>query len=341
MQMSKRVRLNEHTIQDSQFMTLISVHQSDLSYGYSGLQTILDLLNNLRKETAVMEYRLKSLERNSLPLVSSSNSIDEISGESESSLLFQVEYQLKWKGSEYRNFLLYVGMVVLNNFLKQEEYQHFLKLCCAVTICSSDIYREYVIRKDNRPSLSDCLFNDYIEQYIEIYGSHSISSNVHNLIHITDDVIRFGNLNNISTYSFENRLGMMKNKLKKCNKPLEQIARRINEIKDVIVKGNRSTLLSSTQFLKLENPVASNQSFLTVIFKEDFRLSTKKFSVKWFLAKTTQGIRIIELTKITRSQTPNLVIFGKPLQKKEFFSRSLFLHRISIFTCQMVQLGKR
>lgn len=264
-----------------------------------------------------------------------------------------------WKGSEYRTFLLYVGMVVLKDFLKQEEYQHFLKLCCAVTICSSDIYRKHVIRKDNSPSLSDCLFNDYIEQYIEIYGSHSISSNVHNLAHITDDVIRFGNLNNISTYPFENRLGMIKNKLKKCNKPLEQIARRINEIKDVMDKRNRSILTSFTQFPKLKNPLASNQSFSTVIFKEDFRLSTKKFSDKWFLAKTTQGIRIIEFTKITRSLTLNLVIFGKPLHNIEIFFEKPFSSSniniylsdgatgeeisfpISMIVCKMVCLGYR
>lgn len=262
-----------------------------------------------------------------------------------------------WKGSEYRTFLLYVGMVVLKDFLKQEEYQHFLKLCCAATICSSDIYRKYVIRKDNRRSLSDCLFHDYIEKYIEIFGSHSVSSNVHNLIHITDDVIKFGNLNNISTYPFENRLGMIKNKLKKCNKPLEQIARRINEIKDVMFNKNHSNLNSSTQFPKLKHPVASNQSFSTVIFKEDFRLSTKKFSDKWFLARTTEGIRIMEMTKITRSQTLNLVIFGKPLRKIEnffespFSSSNIYIYlsdgsndeeislSISMIVCKMVCLG--
>lgn len=49
-----------------------------------------------------------------------------------------------WKGTEYRTFLLYIGMVVLKDILISEEYFHFLKLCCAVALCSSNSYRVYV-----------------------------------------------------------------------------------------------------------------------------------------------------------------------------------------------------
>lgn len=116
MQTSKKVRLNANAIQDSQFMTVNGVYQSDSYCSDSGLQMILDLLDNLRKETAVMEYRLKSLERNSLPLVSSSNSADEKSWESENSLLFlnlplktkldADEFELKLNEPEFRNIVV-------------------------------------------------------------------------------------------------------------------------------------------------------------------------------------------------------------------------------------------
>lgn len=242
-----------------------------------------------------------------------------------------------WKGSEYRTFLLYLSIVVLKNLLKWDEYEHFLKFYCAVTICSSDIYRKYVVRRDGIQSLSDCLFNDYIEQYIEIYGAHTISSNVHNLAHVTDDVIRFGNLNNISTYPYENRLGMLKNKLKKCNKPLEQIARRVAEIKLVIENESNSAPASLNErtwssFPKLKDSMRSHRnSFSTIIFQNSYRLSTKKFGDKWFLIKATGGTRIIEMTRVVQNQT-HILIFGKTVcEKLNFFETPFSSSKISIY----------
>lgn len=49
----------------------------------------------------------------------------------------------KWKGLEYRTILLYIGMVVFKDILNNEEYSHFLTLCCAVRICMSSCYKNY------------------------------------------------------------------------------------------------------------------------------------------------------------------------------------------------------
>lgn len=90
-----------------------------------------------------------------------------------------------WKGTEYRTFLLYVGIVVLKDFLTQELYEHFLVLVSAVSICYCDAYKKYL-------SIAKKLFDEFIESYIEIYGIDEIGSNMHNLNHIVDDVNRFG-----------------------------------------------------------------------------------------------------------------------------------------------------
>lgn len=131
-----------------------------------------------------------------------------------------------WKGTEFRTFLLYVGIIVLKDVLIAEEYSHFKLLVCAVIYCSSEHYKRAV----NNSIIVDELIGDYIEQYIEIYGEHTISSNIHNLAHLLNDVRRFGGLNSISTYPFENCLRVMKLKLRAMNKPMEQIARRMSEI---------------------------------------------------------------------------------------------------------------
>lgn len=46
--------------------------------------------------------------------------------------------------------------------------------------------------------VTDCLLKDYIEQFIQIYGIDSISSNVHNAAHVINDVKKFGTLSEIS-----------------------------------------------------------------------------------------------------------------------------------------------
>lgn len=112
-----------------------------------------------------------------------------------------------WKGTEFRTFLLYVGIVVLKDHLIANEYVHFLKLKCATILCSIEFFRIHV---QGNHGLAQCLFEDYVESYIDIYGEESVSSNIHNLIHVVDDVRRFGNLNTISAYPFENSLRLIK-----------------------------------------------------------------------------------------------------------------------------------
>lgn len=69
----------------------------------------------------------------------------------------------------------------------------------------------------------------FIEIFSEIYGEHHLTSNVHNLSHVVDEVERFGELDSFSAYSFENGLGKIKRLLRSGNRPLAQIAKRINE----------------------------------------------------------------------------------------------------------------
>lgn len=127
-----------------------------------------------------------------------------------------------WKGTEFRTFLHYVGIVPLKHHLTREAYEHFLLLYCAVTICSSKIYFRLL-------PLARTLLNQFIEIFKEIYGEAYITSNIHNLTHIVDEVERFGELESFSAYPFENMLGKIKRLLRNGNRPLAQVAKRIVE----------------------------------------------------------------------------------------------------------------
>lgn len=71
-----------------------------------------------------------------------------------------------WKGTEFRTFLLYVGIVVLKPILPSNEYEHFKLLSCAAKFLYSDVYKYYVHEK----TLVDEMLNDFVEQYIDLYG---------------------------------------------------------------------------------------------------------------------------------------------------------------------------
>lgn len=69
-----------------------------------------------------------------------------------------LEFVSLWKGLEYRNFLNYVGLVLLKDYLPEKFYLHFLTLFCAVRICSSNTYKRLLpVAKD--------LFKDFVEDY--------------------------------------------------------------------------------------------------------------------------------------------------------------------------------
>lgn len=122
----------------------------------------------------------------------------------------------RWKGTEYRTFLHYVGIVVLKDHLPQEAYLHFLLLFCAVTICTSKQYFALLPKAHEMVLL-------FIEIFAEIYGKHYINSNVHNLSHLVEDVQQFRELESFSAYPFENALGKIKRMTR--NRPLAQVAK--------------------------------------------------------------------------------------------------------------------
>jgi len=59
-----------------------------------------------------------------------------------------------------------------------------------------------------------------------IYSSEFLTHNIHNLLHITDDVRTFGNLNLFSHFPAENYLQKLKNLVRKSDNVVPQVVRR-------------------------------------------------------------------------------------------------------------------
>lgn len=135
----------------------------------------------------------------------------------------KLDYIKLWKATEYRSILLYTGQLAFKSILKKSVYTHFMVLHVIIRILSSrnlcDEYLSYV----------QDLIRFFIKTFIKIYGVQNVSHNIHSLIHLVDDVKKFGPLNNFSAFKFENYMQVLKKYLRKADKPLEQVVRRCME----------------------------------------------------------------------------------------------------------------
>ena len=129
----------------------------------------------------------------------------------------------KFKATEFRLFLLYIGPIVLKNNVSEEYYEHFLNLSLAIRIlCDSEKCLEM-------NEVANSLLRTFVEQYKNYNGVERLTYNIHNLIHLANEVKQFGSLNNFSCFPFENYLRMLKLKIKPGPLPMQQLVNRLSE----------------------------------------------------------------------------------------------------------------
>lgn len=132
-----------------------------------------------------------------------------------------------WKATEFRNFLLYVGPVVLQNILPKKYYQHFLLFSAAITIlinpsCENDI------------DIAELMLKKFVTSFALLYGVEHMVYNVHNLSHLAAEARANGRLDEFSAFPYENHLGKIKRIVRKNDRPMEQISNRNEERLDLI-----------------------------------------------------------------------------------------------------------
>ncbi|KYN11044.1 hypothetical protein ALC57_16823 [Trachymyrmex cornetzi] len=109
-----------------------------------------------------------------------------------------------WKATEYKLILLYTSPLAYKSVLKKDIYYHFLTLHVIVRILSSEELHEYLAYVQD-------LILFFVKTFIKLYGIENVSHNVHSLIHLVDDVKKFGSLDNFSAFKFENCMQVLKN----------------------------------------------------------------------------------------------------------------------------------
>ena len=128
-----------------------------------------------------------------------------------------------WKATEFRTFLLYSGVVALQGIIPKNVYTTFCSLHAAIyMLCDPDHYRNHLPK-------AHAFIMLFVNLCKDMYGSKFISFNVHNLIHLSGDCERFGNLETFSAFKFENKMRHIRKLLRSTNLPLEQLVNRLEE----------------------------------------------------------------------------------------------------------------
>jgi len=138
-----------------------------------------------------------------------------------------LQYIKRFKGTEFRQILFYLGPTVFMGALRKDLYEHFLVFHVAMYILAHPQFSEILI------DYAEGLLNFYVRSFKQLYGSAYVSHNIHGLTHLADDVRRFGHLDKFSTFKYENYMQFLIKLVRKGEKPLQQLSRRYSELTDV------------------------------------------------------------------------------------------------------------
>lgn len=112
----------------------------------------------------------------------------------------------RWEATELRKCLLYTGVVIFREILSKEVYEHFLELSFAIRILlASNINETYVIYAEK-------LLKHFVSTFACLYGEMYMSHNVHSVLHLIEDVKKYGSLNNFFAFPFESYMQPLKKK---------------------------------------------------------------------------------------------------------------------------------
>lgn len=262
----------------------------------------------------------------------------------------------RWKGTEYRTFLLYISIVILREHLPRFYYEHFLLFYCSIVILNSEYFVKYLIE------YADKMIKSFLEIFKVKYGAQHFTSNLHNLSHLVDEVKRFGTLDNFDAYPFENKLQAIKKLVRQRKYPLTELAHRMIEqesVNEIYIKQFQNVQDS----LRLSAPTTfdcdafkkygTNYSVFEKIHFQDFRIASNNCD-KWFLNKK---LKIVASKCIVSYESGECYLYGSelveqhdwfkvPMASSTFFIyaaknqfKSLKMYNASDIICKMFYLS--
>ena len=155
-----------------------------------------------------------------------------------------------------------------------------------------------------RFQFAENLLKWYVDAAPGIFGGPFVTYNVHNLIHLHQDVVSHNcGLEMVSAFPFENFLNRVKRMVRKAHQPIAQVAKRMKEVE--VSEYYVSSKSLKTKFAAVKNNIFKNS---------------------WFLLKNEKICKIVEMRNGTKEMKVHLYSFQRSLSYFESPIDSKLLH---------------
>ncbi|KAE9522426.1 hypothetical protein AGLY_017185 [Aphis glycines] len=217
----------------------------------------------------------------------------------------------RYKATEFRQILIYTGPIVFKNILNNDCYKHFMALNIAMTILLSN-------NMDNYLEYAQNLLNYFIQNFEPLYVRHLMSFNVHGLSHITNDYKKFGPLDNIAAFPFENYLKQLKNMVRKHDKP--QIIKRLNEKNSIgVKKPNNLIKYEELKHKHTNGPLLENISRTQYkkLYLKNLKIKVGSKTDSYILNKSNEIIKVENIVNLHETNNIKQLLLEKILKLKK------------------------
>lgn len=221
------------------------------------------------------------------------------------------------KGSDFRQYLLYVGPVLLRGIVDEEKVQNLLKLQIASIIFSHERFSMY----DNE---ANTLMRMFIEDFAAIYHPCHVVYVVHSLRHMKKFIDKYGRWDNFSTFEYESFNSSVKNFLHGNVLPLTQVTNRIVEI----YNAPQHKIDNKTHDVEICDRQENGSYACLKFFDLTFRL--KQVGQNLVLLKSGEAVKLVSILQVGSA----VKLIGKPFKNRTSAYAEVDTTRFNIFKCR-------
>jgi hypothetical protein len=215
-----------------------------------------------------------------------------------------------WKATEFRTFLLYVGPSVLRKVLNASMFNHFMLFHSSIYILANSSDNEWV-------NYAGQLLSRFVQETPLIYFKEMIVYNMHSLLHLHEDVLRHGPLDEFSAFEFDNSMQGLQKLIRMNRSHLSQVVRRIIELDSNPVEKIPRMSDKSISAKKGDNCFITNDLSICVVSKvlchgtyECFKFNNKRI-VTYYPFPSEK----LFIFKVNNPSNPMVIKFNQVLKK--------------------------
>ena len=203
---------------------------------------------------------------------------------------------------EFRQFLLYTGPVDLKGVINDNIYIHFLAFSVAISI----FLNKHKIKDPTNIAYAKDLLIFFVQKAPEFYGKKFLVYNVHNLIHLHQDVEYFGEtLDAYSCFPFENHLQVLKQYVRNSRNPISEIVKKTSSKLVLVISGVFVLYQLHSKTVDLYMTVVIMLKLLILVKKEYHVICTRNIQQKNFMKNLASQnfLGLFILGEVHHSQT--------------------------------------